>query len=522
MVTAPPSASFGPPMAQVGVDLFDCGGKTHLLCVDRWSGFPLFKRLQSQSTKAVTDILSTWFNILGWPTSIRSDGGPQFCGPFRAWCQQNNISHELSAPYNTKSNGLAESAVKNVKLVLAKCSETGQDPHRTLYEWRNIPRTNGFSPAQLLFGRPQYTALPSLPVHHQFYNIDTASAAKDATQLTEKKYHDQHKSFLPELSVGQAVLLQDPKTRLWNHDASIIAVRPDKLSYIVRSRYDGREFNRSRRMIRTVPNGDSSAEIPGRTSHTLSVPRPGIVDRLPPGTPPTTSAPLTPSAPLAGPSSVATASFASSWVEEDPSPVRQRPRTPNKDRQTTIKSLINPKIQMPSSSLTGPRSDLGCRRLSSSAPLLCSSSTAGGRTKRPIKRPTAPSSTNSRQLLGTEELSRTMTPPLPPGPRSNTLDKADIRALLPRGPSPACLRSTPPACLASTQGPSSASLDTQPFNNNSNSPCPTWLISEDWPTLPPPSRIGLASRSSRHLGQGCPSSTKCQKPSSGAPPRGVT
>ena len=34
MSTAPPSAHFGPPMACVGVDLFDFGGKSHLVCVD--------------------------------------------------------------------------------------------------------------------------------------------------------------------------------------------------------------------------------------------------------------------------------------------------------------------------------------------------------------------------------------------------------------------------------------------------------------------------------------------------------
>ena len=68
--------------------------------------------INDQSTKAVIDILESWFNVLGWPSSIRSDGGPQFCGPFCDWCQTNNIKHELSAPYNPKSNGLAESAVK--------------------------------------------------------------------------------------------------------------------------------------------------------------------------------------------------------------------------------------------------------------------------------------------------------------------------------------------------------------------------------------------------------------------------
>ena len=167
--------------------------------------------------------------------------------------------------------------MKNVKLVLAKCSETGQDPHRALYEWRNLPRTNGFSPAQLLFGRPQYTAVPSLPVHHRFYDIEKASAAKDRTQATDKVYHNQHKAFLPELSLGQPVLLQDPKTHLWNHDASIIAMRPDKLSYKVRSRSDGREFYRARRMIRAVPDGSRTSNSPGREPDSTCVHPPSVV-----------------------------------------------------------------------------------------------------------------------------------------------------------------------------------------------------------------------------------------------------
>ena len=54
-------------MAQIGLDLFDFAGKKHILCVDKCSGFPLFKRLQTQSTKAVTDILESWFNVWAGP-----------------------------------------------------------------------------------------------------------------------------------------------------------------------------------------------------------------------------------------------------------------------------------------------------------------------------------------------------------------------------------------------------------------------------------------------------------------------
>ena len=162
-VTDPPSSAFGAPMAHVGLDLFDFAGKKHLICVDKWSGYPLYKRLNSTTTQSIINVLETWFNTLGWPSNIRSDGGPQFLGPFRQWCQKNHIVHELAAPYNPKSNGLAEAAVKNVKLLLSKCSVTKEDPQRALYYWRNVPRKDGYSPAQLFLGRKQFTKLPAAP-----------------------------------------------------------------------------------------------------------------------------------------------------------------------------------------------------------------------------------------------------------------------------------------------------------------------------------------------------------------------
>ena len=151
-------------MAQVGLDLFDFAGKKHLICVDKWSGFPVFKRLQTQTTKAITDILAGWFNLLGWPSSVRTDGGPQFCGPFREWCQAHNITQELASPYNPKANGLAESAVKNVKLVLSKCAETGQDPIELFMN-------GGIFPARMASVRPNFFSaggsIPmSLPCRH--------------------------------------------------------------------------------------------------------------------------------------------------------------------------------------------------------------------------------------------------------------------------------------------------------------------------------------------------------------------
>ena len=50
------------PMAHVGLDLFDFAGKKFLICVDKWSGFPLYKKLNTTSTQSVINVLESWFN----------------------------------------------------------------------------------------------------------------------------------------------------------------------------------------------------------------------------------------------------------------------------------------------------------------------------------------------------------------------------------------------------------------------------------------------------------------------------
>ena len=112
---------------------------------------------------------------------MRSDGGPQYRSELDAFCSSNNIKHELSSAYNPRSNGLAEAAVKNVKQLLEKCTMQGECFESALYSWRNMPRGESKSPVELLFGRKQRTALPTLARHHQQINIDAAAKKKDVT-----------------------------------------------------------------------------------------------------------------------------------------------------------------------------------------------------------------------------------------------------------------------------------------------------------------------------------------------------
>ena len=186
MSTAPPSSYLGPLMQQVGLDLFDLGGKSYLICVDQWSGFPVYARLTSMTVESVIKQCESWFNTLGWPRTIRSDGGPQFTRKFTEFCSSNNIHHAL-----------AEAGVKNVKFLLKKCQETGENPERALYEWRNCPRADGYSPAQLMFGRSQATQLPALSGHYRPISFSAAAAAKDAVFSSVKRCMiDKSKFFL--------------------------------------------------------------------------------------------------------------------------------------------------------------------------------------------------------------------------------------------------------------------------------------------------------------------------------------
>ena len=134
------------PMLQTACDLFSVVGKQWLTLVDRFSGYAWTIALHKLDTKAVIQHLEQWFNDFGWPTHIRTDGGPQFRSEFKEFCAAHGITHELSSPYNPESNGLAEAAVKNLKGIVLRCTKRGEDIQHAIAAWRNTSRQDGSSP----------------------------------------------------------------------------------------------------------------------------------------------------------------------------------------------------------------------------------------------------------------------------------------------------------------------------------------------------------------------------------------
>ena len=73
-----------------------------------------------------------------------------------------SVTHTTSSPRYSHSNGVAERTVHTIELVMIKCQKTGQDITKALLNLRATPMNAHLpSPAEILFGRPFYTILPS-------------------------------------------------------------------------------------------------------------------------------------------------------------------------------------------------------------------------------------------------------------------------------------------------------------------------------------------------------------------------
>ena len=177
--------------------------------------------------------------MFGIPVLVRSDGGPQFRTRFGEFCLARGIAWELSSPYNSQSNGLAESAVKAMKrLVVAVDASLLQS---ALQEWRNTPRsTDGISPSMAFFGRRTRGLLPCLPQP----TVDFPSRGS-AQELAPGP-------TLRPLAVESPVWIQLRPGSTWKRGT--VSAKKAERTYLVELP-DGRCYVRNRRFLRPLVEG---------------------------------------------------------------------------------------------------------------------------------------------------------------------------------------------------------------------------------------------------------------------------
>ena len=173
--------------------------------------------------------------------------------------------HENSSPYYPQSNGLSESAVKQMKFLLEKVGENLDEFSSRLLEFRNTPNVSGKSPAQMFFGRRLRGKLPHLPGANDL-DITNAKAGADHRKELMEQRENQPGTTLQSLSINQKVLVQNPITKSWDDKGIITGIRPLGRSYDVLMN-SGKTFLRNRSFLRPIlgtsnETPDSTAEPP--------------------------------------------------------------------------------------------------------------------------------------------------------------------------------------------------------------------------------------------------------------------
>ena len=169
---------------------------------------------------------------------------------FDEFCKERNIIHENSSPYNPQSNGLSESAVKQMKFLLEKVGENPNEFSSRLLDFRNTPNVSGKSPAQMFFGRRLRDRLPHLPGANDL-EVENAKAGANNRKLLMEQRENQHSTSLQPLSVNKRVMVQNPISKSWDDQGVITKVRPLGRSFEVLLD-SGKTILRNRTLLRPI------------------------------------------------------------------------------------------------------------------------------------------------------------------------------------------------------------------------------------------------------------------------------
>ena len=253
------------PFQSVSTDYFDHAGKPYLIYTDRLSGWPMVKTFNNGATATkLISALRKIFAATGVPERLRADNGPQYISKeLRNFLEQWSVTISPSSPHYHQSNGHAESSVKAVKHLIIKTTTNGNldtdEFALGLLEIRNSPRSDGRSPAQVLFGHPIRS---NVPAHKRAYEKEWQKdedlcdeKKREIKEKVEMKYNTTAKS-LPEFQIGSHVNIQDHRTGRWSHPGVVVKVGMNR-QYLVKKK-NGRLVWRNRRHLRQqypiIPN----------------------------------------------------------------------------------------------------------------------------------------------------------------------------------------------------------------------------------------------------------------------------
>ena len=241
------------PMEKLSTDLFHFRGKTFLILIDWFSGYPFVKDLgRSSSTEKVIKKMRKIFLEQGFPRTLKADYGPEYRLAFGRWCKDAGIELIHSSAGNSPGNARAERGVGQMKKLMERAHLGKQDWLLSLSEWRNCPTVDGPSPAQLFFGR----SVRSMILPELLQEVDK-DADRDRRRNQEEINREKRvtKAPLEMLKRNQKVWLRNKATGRWDIPGRIRGARPHGRSFVVETRTGGL-YLRNRKFIKPRRTGE--------------------------------------------------------------------------------------------------------------------------------------------------------------------------------------------------------------------------------------------------------------------------
>lgn len=237
------------PWQKIAADFFDLNGERYLLIIDYFSKFVEIQSMKSTTAKATINAFKVVYSRYGIPDEIVTDQGPPFNSSemedfHKSW----GIAHNLTSPYNPRSNGLVERSVQTTKHLLKKSLEDGKDINLVLLDCRTTPSNDLPSPAELMMGRRLKTLLPMHPARlRPNFPIGKIKSHLINRQQKQKQHADLKSKGLSQLNKGSRVWFRLKMNK--PYVSGIIEEVKSNRVYVIRAE-NGSSYIRNRFYIR--------------------------------------------------------------------------------------------------------------------------------------------------------------------------------------------------------------------------------------------------------------------------------
>ena len=163
------------PFSRVAMDVFDplprtkAGNKYVLVLMHYTSKWPEAYALRNVTTETVVKCLIDMTARVGIPEEVLTDNGLNFVSKtMREYCTTMGIEQIKTSPYHPQSDGIVERFAATLKRLLRKLTQNPKVewdeclPY-VLWAYRGtVHKTTGFSPYQMLYGRPMRMPLDQM------------------------------------------------------------------------------------------------------------------------------------------------------------------------------------------------------------------------------------------------------------------------------------------------------------------------------------------------------------------------